>query len=230
MCVYVPLGTILNIPMWLLWCVSTYIYSMVWRVCVCECVLVHTNWCLGLGSQHLLTAFLPRAREEEWLHNHMKDQKVGHQETQDFRISRRSFCPQTYPLHVSKFTLGFWRAKNPGSDSQSPALENKSERTDSDTIKFTASQPWLHLGIISGVLKDRNARAGSINQNLCGCGLGIFLGIQSSPGESDEWPGSRSRDGVQWFSRLCTLRIISRREWGQLGLGGGVWGLGKMHC
>lgn len=33
-CAYAPLGTILNIPMWLLWRVSTYIYSMVWRVCV----------------------------------------------------------------------------------------------------------------------------------------------------------------------------------------------------
>ena len=55
---------------------------------------------------------------------------------------------------------------------------------------------------LRGVVKDTNAKAGSINQNLCGCGLGIFLGIQSSPGESDEQPGSRSSDGVQWFSRL----------------------------
>lgn len=64
---------------------------------MCECVLVHTDWCLGLGSQHLLTVFLPWAGEEEWFHNPIKDQKAGHQETQDFKISRGSFCPQTYP-------------------------------------------------------------------------------------------------------------------------------------
>lgn len=56
-----------------------------------------------------------------------------------------------------------------------------------------------------------NAKAGSINQNRCGCGLGIFLGIQSSPGESDERPESGSSDGVQWFSRLRAWRITSGR-------------------
>lgn len=111
---------------------------------MCECVLVGRR-------QHLLTVLLPQAGKEEWLNNHMNYQKAGHQEIQDFRISGRSFCPQTFPLHACKFTLGFWGAGNPGSDAQSPAPDSQSERKDSDTVKFTASQPWLHVRISGGL-------------------------------------------------------------------------------
>lgn len=63
-----------------------------------------------------------------------------------------------------------------------------------------------------------DVRTGSIHQNLCGRGLGIFLGFQRFPGESNEQPESRSTDVAQWFSNQHALRIT-----------GGV-GLGKMHC